>query len=86
MDFSTNSARLGRLMGIVVNPRGNSGTSGFEGSCQSGMEPHPPNTRLIRWKPRRHSGLHREPNRPRRSLREDLTKELTRNEVIILRD
>jgi len=50
------------------------------------MEPHPPNTRLIRWKPRRHSGLHREPNRPRRSVREDLTKELTRSEVIILRD
>src|SRR2546428_3844963 len=40
------------------------------------MEPNPPNTRLIRRKPRRHTGLHRGPNRPCRPLREDLTKRI----------
>ncbi|TMI34777.1 hypothetical protein E6H27_01025 [Candidatus Bathyarchaeota archaeon] len=87
MDFGTNLARLGSFTGIVVGILvGILALVGSREVANPCMEPHPPNTRLIRWKPRLHTGLHRGPNRPRRPLRENLMNRWIRSEVIILRD
>ena len=73
VDFGTNLARLGSLTGIVIGILvgilalvGSRGLPILHGAS-------PPNTRLIRWKPRRYTGLHRGADRPRRPLREGIT-------------